>query len=224
MSRGVTTLTLFAVLVALGAYIWFVERKREPANPDAKAKVFATVEAEKIDELVVRSSKGDTTTLKKQGDAWRLVAPIESEADAGEVSGITSGLARLEQQSTVDQPAALKEYGLDPAKAEIAFKVAGDAQPRKLLLGDKTPTGADMYAKLADGAAVFLIQSYLDGTFDRGTFDLRDKTALKFARDKVDGVEVRANDRHDRLREGRRRVADVETAWRCAPTTAPWRA
>ena len=103
---------------------------------------------------------------------------------------ITSGLARLEQQNAVDQPAGLKEYGLDPPRVEITFKVAGEAQPRRLLLGDKSPTGADLYAKLADGPSVFLIQSYLESTFDRGTFDLRDKTALKFARDKVDGVEV----------------------------------
>ena len=100
------------------------------------------------------------------------------------------GLAGLEQQATVDQPVALKEYGLDPPRAEIAFKVAGEAQSRRLLLGDKTPTGADLYAKLGDAPGVFLVQSYLESTFDRGTFDLRDKTALKFARDKVDGVEL----------------------------------
>jgi hypothetical protein len=190
MSRGVSTLILFVVLVALGAYIWFVERKREPVDPDAKPKVFASVEAEKIDHLVVRSSKGDTTTLEKQGETWRLVAPVQTEADLGEVSGITSGLARLEQQSTVDQPAGLGEYGLEPARFEITFKVAGEGQPRKLLLGDKTPTGADLYAKLGDAPAVFLIQSYLESTFDRGTFDLRDKAALKFAREKLDGVEI----------------------------------
>jgi hypothetical protein len=190
MSRGVSTLILFVVLVALGAYIWFVERNREPADPDAKPKVFAALEAEKIEELVVRNSKGETTIVKKQGDAWRLVSPVETEADAGEVSGITSGIARLEQQNTVDQPAALKEYGLEPARFEVGFKVTGEAQPRKLLLGDKTPTGADLYAKLADTGTVFLIQSYLESTFDRGTFDLRDKGALKFAREKVDGIEI----------------------------------
>ena len=37
---------------------------------------------------------------------------------------------------------------------------------------------------------MFLIQSFLDSTFDRATFDLRDKTALKFPRDKVDGLEL----------------------------------
>lgn len=190
MSRGLSTLLLLVVLVALGAYIWFVERKREPANPDAKPKVFATLDAGAIDELVVRSSKGETTTLKKQGDTWRVVSPVDTESDAGEVSGITSGLARLEQQSTVDQPAALKEYGLDPARVEVAFKAAGDAQPRRLQLGDKTPTGSDLYAKLADTGTVFLVPSYLETTFDRGTFDLRDKSALKFPREKVDGLEL----------------------------------
>jgi hypothetical protein len=44
MARGRSTLILFLVLVALGAYIFFVERKREPATEggaEAKQKVFS---------------------------------------------------------------------------------------------------------------------------------------------------------------------------------------
>ncbi|MCZ2096772.1 MAG: hypothetical protein LC121_11035, partial [Anaerolineae bacterium] len=66
MSRGTTTAALLAVLVALGAYIWFVERGREPVNPDAKPKVFPTLQADQVEELKVTSSKGETTALKKE--------------------------------------------------------------------------------------------------------------------------------------------------------------
>jgi hypothetical protein len=37
---------------------------------------------------------------------------------------------------------------------------------------------------------VFLISSYLDSTFNKKAFDLRDKTILKFDRDKADVVEI----------------------------------
>jgi hypothetical protein len=195
MGRGRSTLLLFLVLVALGAYIFFVERKREPAiegDAEPRKKVFS-VEAGKIEELQVKASAGDQTTLKKEGERWKLVAPVGAEADEGEVSGITSNLASLEQQRVVDEKASdLKPYGLDTPRIAVAFRAAGDKAMKRLLLGSKTPTGGDMYAKLDDGAQVFLVSGFLDSTFDRSTFDLRDKAVLKVERDKVDGIEVQA--------------------------------
>jgi hypothetical protein len=191
MSRGRSTALLALVLAGLAAYIWFVERKREPANPDAKAKVFADLKADAIEELTIRSSKGDTTTLKKEGGTWRITSPISAEVDAAEVSAITSGLVSLEDQRAVEENAKdLAAFGLSPAKAEVSFRLAGEAQPRQLALGEKTPTGGDMYAKLGTGNRVFLVSGFLDTTFDRSTFELRDKAVLKFARDAIDGIEV----------------------------------
>jgi hypothetical protein len=64
--RGLRSfVALLVILIALGAYLYFVESKRTPGDAaDKKTKVFA-VEADKIDEVTVRSESGDTTTLKK---------------------------------------------------------------------------------------------------------------------------------------------------------------
>src|SRR6185436_3131750 len=56
--------------------------------------------------------------------------------------------------------------------------------------GQKTPTGSDMYAKLPDKPRVFLVSSFLEATFNKSSFDLRDKTILKIDRDKVDRMEI----------------------------------
>ena len=196
MGRGRSTLILFLALVALGAYIFFVERKREPATEggaETKQKVFS-VEAGKIEDLQVTASGGDQTTLKKEGERWKVVAPVAADADEGEVSGITSNLASLEQQRVVEERAAdLKPYGLDAPRIRVGFRAAGDKAMKRLLLGSKTPTGGDMYAKLEDAARVFLVSGFLDSTFDRSTFDLRDKSVLKIERDKVDGIEFQSS-------------------------------
>src|SRR6185295_9099387 len=39
---------------------------------------------------------------------------------------------------------------------------------------------------------VFLIQDYQESTFNKSTFDLRDKSILAFKRDQIDGIEVNA--------------------------------
>ena len=211
MGRGRNTLILFLALVALGAYIYFVERKREPASEgvEAKAKVFS-VEAGKIEELQVQASGGDATTLKKEGERWKIVAPVATEADEGEVSGITSNLASLEVQRVVEeQPKDLAPYGLDKARVHVGFRAGGDKAMKRIVFGVKTPTGGDMYARIEGEPRVFLVSGFLDSTFDRTTFDLRSKAVLKVERDKVDGIEVQSP-------AGTLRFAKAQDAWRIA--------
>lgn len=198
MKRLRSTLILLVAGLALGAYIYFVESERKPASEAAteRAKVF-TVDASGMTELEVKASGGDRTHLKKEGGAWKIVAPIEVAADEAEVSAITSNLASLEVQRVVsEKPGDLAQFGLAAPKTEVAFRGAGDKEMRRLLIGDKTATGGDLYARLADQPRVFLISGYLDSTFNRSTFDLRNKTILHFERDKVTGVEIAGGGRH----------------------------
>jgi hypothetical protein len=194
--RGLRSfLILLVVALGLGAYVYFVESKREPGEQKKQEKVFADLKSDKIDQVTIRSEKGDTTTVQKQGAAWQITKPETAAADEAEISGITSNLASMEIQRVVDDhPGSdIKQYGLDPAKIDVAFTAGG--KPRTLLLGQKTPTGSDLYAKLPDSPRVFLVPSYLETTFNKSSFDLRDKTILKIDRDKTDHLEVQTPDR-----------------------------
>src|SRR5438045_3211391 len=96
--RGLkSTLALVVLLAGLGAYIYFVTWK-QPAGETGKKqeKVFAPIEADKIEEVKVSSASGDTTTIRKQNGAWQVTQPIAAKADDTEVSGITSALSSLE--------------------------------------------------------------------------------------------------------------------------------
>ena len=192
--RGLRSfLGLLVILIAFGSYLYFVESKREPGDTgDKKAKVF-TVEADKIEGVTVRSESGDVTTLKKSGTDWQITAPAAAQADGAEISGITTNLATLEEQRVIDEkPADLNDFGLAKPRIEVAFTSGG--QEQKLLIGSKTPTGSDLYAKTAAQPKVFLIASFLESTFNRTTFELREKSALKFNRDGADALEVAAGD------------------------------
>ncbi|MEO5821766.1 MAG: DUF4340 domain-containing protein [Vicinamibacteraceae bacterium] len=197
MNRGRNTAILAALATALVAYLFFVERHREPAPADApdapQGKVFAKVDGAKIEEIQIATAGGETTTLRKVDSAWRLVAPITAPADQTEATNAASNLASADVQRVVDeQPKDLATFGLATPRLTITFRVAGDKAPRTLLLGDKNPTGSDLYAKLPDAARVFLVSAYLEGTFDKGTFGFRDKRILAFDREKVDKLEVTA--------------------------------
>jgi hypothetical protein len=191
MRGGKSVLGLLVVLLALGAYLYFVESKRPADDGDRKEKVFSSLDAGSIDQLVITSESGDTTTLHKTGSDWEIVEPVKTKSDASQVSGITTTLASLEVQRVIDDnPPDLEEYGLAKPRVRIEFKAGG--QDHTLLLGRKTPPATDYYAKLADQPRVFLISSYLDSTFNRSTFDLRDKTAVAVNRDEIDSLTVNA--------------------------------
>lgn len=215
--RGLkSTALLGLVLAGLVAYIYFYESKREPsAGTDTKKEKVFGVDQAKIAALSIASSAGESTMLEKQGDRWKMLTPVATDADESEVSSVVSNLSSLEMQRVVEEAAKdLKQYGLDPPRVDVGFKADGDKEFRHLQIGDKTATGGDLYAKLGSSPRVFLISGFLDSTFDRKTFDLRDKTVLKFERDKVDGVEVRTA-------QQTLRFAKADDAWRMvAPVEA----
>jgi hypothetical protein len=181
-------LFLLVVLIGLGGYLYFVESKRDPASDSKQEKVFA-IESDSIDEIAIKAESGERTMLRKTGSDWQIVQPSALQSDSATVSGLATNIANLEIQRVIDDnPGNLAEFGLATPRVEVAFKSAG--QERKLLIGRKTPPGTDLYAKLGDQPRVFLISSYLDSTFNRTTFDLRDKTVLKLERDKIDTLAI----------------------------------
>jgi hypothetical protein len=188
--RGLRSFALLLVVaIGLGAYVYFVEFKKPAGDAPAKKDKVFTVDADTIDEITVKSEAGDRTTLKKTGADWQIVQPIAAPSDPAAVSGLTSNLAALELGRVIDEnPSDLKEFGLADPRVTVTFKAGGKAQT--LDIGQKTPTGTDLYAKLGDQKKVFLISSFLDSSFNRTTFDLRDKTVLKLDPAKVDALEV----------------------------------
>ena len=99
-----------------------------------------------------------------------------------------STLSGLNADRVVEDKASdLKQYGLDPAVAEL--DITGKAQgTRRLRLGDDTPTGGDVYAALAGDPRVFTVSSFNKTSLAKSLNDLRDKSLLTVDADKVSHV------------------------------------
>jgi hypothetical protein len=189
--RGKSTLALTVVLTALVAYIYFVDSTKPTDTAETKEKAFAGVTADDIEELQIKSEAGDTSRLQKVDGKWQVVDPVKADADNTEVSNIASSLAGVDIQRVVDENAAnLKNYGLDPARLEVAFRPKGKTEMQRLLIGEKTPAGAELYARLSNNNRVFLVSSFLDSTFNKNSFGLREKKAVSVEREKVDSLEL----------------------------------
>lgn len=208
--RGWSTAILGLVLAGLVGYIYFVDAERDPSGFEAKEKVFGTVDADDIDELQVRNADGETSRLQKTDGTWQLVEPVQGPADESEASSIASSLSSLEIQRVVEENATdLAQYGLEMPRLEVAFRAKGDTELRRLFVGEKTPTGTDLYARGGESGRVILVSSSVDSTFNKSTFTLRDRRILVFERNEVDGLEVTG-------RTGSVRLAKSGSEWRLA--------
>lgn len=192
MRSGKSFLGLLIVATALGSYIYFVEMKRDPAadSGSTREKVF-TLAPGSIESVEITNAAAETTTVVRQEAVWNITAPEAAEADTVEVSTVVSSLESLEQTRVVTEtPESLAPFGLEPARISVAFTVAGESTPRRLKLGNKTPTGGDLYAQVEGAPKVFLIGGYLEDTFNKGPFALREKSVLKFSRDGADALTI----------------------------------
>lgn len=192
MRGAKSTLALLAVLIGLGAYIYFVTWKQEEdAGVSKQEKVFAGLLPDDVQELTIKSEKGEVTSVKRQDDGWHIVTPVAARASTGEVSTIITALQGLEIARVIEENTSdLNEYGLASPRIDVEFKVKDGKPGGHLLIGQKTPIGGNMYAKRAEDKRVLLIADYQDPSFNKSTFDLRDKTIIAFKRDAVTGVDL----------------------------------
>src|SRR4029077_6952735 len=88
-----------------------------------------------------------------------------------------------------DKAADVSQYGLAQPALELDV-TSKDGQPQKLFLGDDTPAGSAVFAKLDGDPRVFTIASYNKTSIDKTTNDLRDKRLLTVDFDKLSQIEL----------------------------------
>lgn len=192
----VKTYVALAVVAGLGAYIYLVESKK-PATVEGekkKEKLFVFDKA-KVQQVTLAPKGAEGVHLVKEGGSWKMTAPAAVAADGSEADSLVLGFEGLESDETIDEkPAKLSDYGLDTPRNTVSLVVEGVKEPLSILLGDKTPDSAAIYAKLPGKPRVFTIASYAEGPFSKKPFDLRDRSLFHMKRDAVKTVEITGPD------------------------------
>jgi hypothetical protein len=180
------------VLAGLGSYIWFVERKREPKPEGEREKVTVlAVDKAKAKEISLAAAGGESIRLVKEGSAWKVAAPFAAPADTSAVESLLTSLEKLEaDEIVVEQAANLSEYGLDQPSRTVTAVVEGAPAPLSVQFGTKSPDGSSVYARTGTTRRVYLVPSWIEGSFDKKPFDLRDRDLLHVKRDDVRSIEV----------------------------------
>jgi hypothetical protein len=180
------------VLATLGGVLYWSQHHK-PAEEGAAvstgtAPVILKVNPADVTKLTIKQ-KEPVTLIKTNGN-WQIAEPKPYQADQEAVAGILSTLSGLNADRIVEEKASdRKQYGLEPAQVELDISGKNGATQR-LLLGDDTVAGGDVYAGLASDPRVFTVASYNKNSLAKSLNDLRDKSLLSVSADKVSRVEL----------------------------------
>jgi hypothetical protein len=185
-----TTLLILICAVALGAAVYYFDWKKgsEPKPAADASKPAFTIQASDIVSFTIAhpAQTGDSPIrFEKRDGAWRIVQPVETEADQPTAEGIVDQLAaaRIAQieSGSADRR---KAFGLDPPKVSVEFQLANGSK-HSILFGDNDFADESAYAIVDGGQNVSLLPQLLSTSVGKSLDGLRDRAILHLNTDQV---------------------------------------
>jgi hypothetical protein len=188
-------LIVAAVILAglVGTLYWSNHHKPSDtteASADVAPKILAVKEAD-ISRFDLKKDGAEQVGGERNSSGkWRITSPTPLPADQSAVSSLLGTFSSLNSERLVEEKAGnLVAYGLNTPKLEVDLSEKGN-KTQKLLLGDETPAGNGIYAKLDGDPRVFTIPKYDKTSIDKSSNDLRDKRLLTVESDKISQVDL----------------------------------
>jgi len=163
---------------------------------DLRDKAIVTHEDKDVQSIAVSGEQ--TWGLERDGDNWKLTAPVQDRADKSVVDGILSRLryARAKSFASEQPPAdaaGLKKWGLDKPTTTVVFALGADKARKTLQFGKADDGGTKKtWARLVEGGPVMEVEDSLPSDVAKPLADLRDKTVAPFDREKVARLDIDA--------------------------------
>jgi hypothetical protein len=189
--RWQTTAALAVILAVLAAFYYVYEVRLGPEREKAEARKGRVFAAEIGDVTAVEVKRGaEVLKFQRDGDAWRMLAPVATRADRGAVDELVTSVVAVKADREISgDPASLAEFGLDAPQAVVTLTLK-DGKQIGLQLGGKNPTGVWVYGREAGKSAVLALPDSVARDATRPVADYRDKTVLAFDRGNVTGLDI----------------------------------
>jgi hypothetical protein len=196
-----TLLILLAVVLGLGAFIWFYERELPSSEERVELqKKILKLEKDDVTAVTVESSKGrvrlervpapevakpDKAGDDKAGEAetpavpsveWRMLEPVATRADTFAVDRLLDAVIALERTRTLEDVNA-KDVGLDKPRATVRLKTADGEEV--LQFGAAVPTGGSLIAGLEGEKGGYVVSDAILSEVERAPGDWRDRQMFR---------------------------------------------
>ena len=177
-----TTLIL-ALILAVGIVAVVILNKQEEKQEKAqeRASQLLNIEQDDVQEIVLHPSG---LYCVRDSAEWKIVSPIETGGDENAINTIASMFEQLKKERTISTDSTqYVKFGLeDPDQRLIVVHNEGTDT---IFVGDKSPTGSFVFARMSGSPDVFLTSTTLQRNVDKELFDLRNKDVLGFEKSAV---------------------------------------
>jgi hypothetical protein len=203
MSTDKRLVVAVVVLAALGGALYLQKRaqKHEEASytlqsGSSQLPTFGVSEADAkaIDQITIQQPASDAgvgakVVLKKTGEEWRLVEPVNAKANASNVDGLLDNLKQLALTEVVSDSAdTYAQYGVSDTTGLHAVFDKGSDVVADVYFGHGGSRGQMM--RIAGKTGVFGVKSYSSYIYTRDAKQWRDMQLLKFDEKQVKAVEI----------------------------------
>jgi len=180
-----TTLILLAIAIAFGGFIFGLDRCSQTTR-DRRERSAHVVEVNRTDiEGVTIHNGSGLIKVKAEGDAWKMVAPWQDDADAGVIDQLLDAVQNLRPEDVIadlgkgdKKRQMLKDFGLN--KTKLRLKLDGKQMPAELEFGQDTAVQGRGYVRVADDDAVYVVPNDLKNIISKTPEDFRDHRMTPF--------------------------------------------
>lgn len=187
-----TTLTLFVMLIIVGAFYWLwgvKGAKQRQENKELGKKIVA-VEPDSVDSVTLMQNGDTTLVYQRQGQNWDITYPVKTAGDQTKIDRNLNAFLDAQKQRTIaTELTDLKPYGLDRPPVEIGITY-NDTGSVVLQVGKQNPTGSNIYVKRRDSNAIYTSDKNLATEGKKELFDLRDRTIVQFNRNNINKLVI----------------------------------
>ncbi len=174
-------IVLTALVVALFAFVFFVERKMPTtAERQQKGDLVWDLPEERIESIRLERPGGVVELSRSGASSWRLARPDSYPADGFAASDVVSQLARLKRAGGDASGARPEDYGLKSpsAKATIVWKddpKSARKLSRTLEFGIEIPGTDATAARVAGSDSVLFVPTSLASAVKKGADEFKSK-------------------------------------------------
>ena len=125
----------------------------EKEMAEEAARKIAQVKKGGITELRL-DTKVESISAVRDGFAWRIISPIETEANFDVLEGLINSVGTLEKVGVAADSTqtrlpdfSLSDFGLTSPAVRLSFK-DDQGKASEIAFGDRSPTGAYFYVKI----------------------------------------------------------------------------
>jgi hypothetical protein len=194
-----TTLVLLVIAVAMGAFIFGLDRwSKSTRERRERAAHVVQVNRTNIQGFTIHDGD-ELIKVRTDGDAWKMIAPRQDDADTGVVDQLLDAIQSLQPEDVITdlgrgekKRRMLQDFGLN--KSRLRLKLDGKQMPAELQFGQDTAVQGQCYLRIADDDAVYVVSNDLKNIVSKKPEEFRDHRMTPFLTTLINRAIFRVSD------------------------------